>query len=151
MKNLNLDWSFLSWESNSGPPETSISSLQSFTGVPYSELGTKRCENYTYEYETCSHFYFIYNVGWHVASLLALLACLRTLRGSVHVMVWHCGMKGTNLWLDLVGVPTFQQIIFETCPHNDEVLITILAVYSCSVSNMSVLIGDIAMECSSKG
>jgi hypothetical protein len=60
-------------------------------------------------------------------------------------------MKGTNLWLDLVGVPTFQQIIFETCPHNDEVLITILAVYSCSVSNMSVLIGDIAMECSSKG
>jgi hypothetical protein len=26
-------------------------------------------------------------VGWHVALLLVLLACLRTLRGSVHVMV----------------------------------------------------------------
>lgn len=30
----------------------------------------------------------VYNViGWHVGSLLALLACLRTRRGSVHVMV----------------------------------------------------------------
>jgi hypothetical protein len=54
-------------------------------------------------------------------------------------------MKGTSLSLDPVDVPTFQQIIFETCALPDESHLPILAVYVYFENNL-VLIGDTVMD-----